>query len=452
MFVISIFAGLYPVFVGLSQNGLSPASSSRATKAMQLDGTNLFVAAWGYGVQVLDVSDPLQPKWKGGWNPRRCPMCVQVVGNFAFVADRIAGLTVLDVSDSANPVWVSTVDTPGDAFAVHVVGKIAYVADSRNSGLLIFDVSNPREPRLITRCETAYGARGVQVAGTTAYVNCGNQIQLINISDVEKPFIYSSFDTQFISEYSEVVGALNFTCGGNIFKAKSNRLIGKYPGGSSSVFVQGENLFASTHTGSFSIVNVSNPAEPKLISSLELGTKQQIDIVAGNDVAYVMDQAANIQVIDVKNTSSPKLVTIFSSTHYSSKVLSLASTGTPVSKTSPATVKHSSNKTSRSVAAVPAESIHSGVAKISPAGEPVIATSIIDAPPELRAAEKAGDGTFSFILVGVPESMYVIQVSSDLNSWTSMSTNTLPSGGSVRIVDSEASTLSQRYYRAVIQP
>src|SRR6516164_7454589 len=37
-------------------------------------GNYLYVAAWGYGLQVLDISRPTQPKWVGGWNHRGAPM------------------------------------------------------------------------------------------------------------------------------------------------------------------------------------------------------------------------------------------------------------------------------------------------------------------------------------------------------------------------------------------
>jgi hypothetical protein len=60
---------------------------------------------------------------------------------------------------------------------------------------------------------------------------------------------------------------------------------------------------------------------------------------------------------------------------------------------------------------------------------------------------KMSSGVFSFTLSG-PAGNYVIQWSTDLLNWTSFSTNTLPPGGSVQIVDPNA-TSTQRTYRAV---
>jgi hypothetical protein len=62
---------------------------------------------------------------------------------------------------------------------------------------------------------------------------------------------------------------------------------------------------------------------------------------------------------------------------------------------------------------------------------------------------KMSSGVFSFTLCG-PAGNYVIQWSTDLLNWTSFSTNTLPPGGSVQIVDPNA-TSAQRTYRAMPQ-
>jgi hypothetical protein len=54
---------------------------------------------------------------------------VAVSGHYAYVADWDAGLQVIDVSDPANPRRVGGYDTPGYALGVAVSGNYAYVAD-----------------------------------------------------------------------------------------------------------------------------------------------------------------------------------------------------------------------------------------------------------------------------------------------------------------------------------
>jgi hypothetical protein len=50
-------------------------------------------------------------------------------GHYAYVAAQYVGLQVIDMSNPANPRWVGSYDTPGEARAVAVAGNYAYVAD-----------------------------------------------------------------------------------------------------------------------------------------------------------------------------------------------------------------------------------------------------------------------------------------------------------------------------------
>ena len=84
-----------------------------------------------------------------GW-PRGKAFGVAVSGNYAYVAIEWAGLQVIDVSNPANPRRVGGYDTGGHAWGVAVSGNYAYVAD-REGGLQVIDVSNPAKPQRTVR-------------------------------------------------------------------------------------------------------------------------------------------------------------------------------------------------------------------------------------------------------------------------------------------------------------
>src|SRR6185295_20043508 len=71
----------------------------------------------------------------------------------------------------------------------------------------------------------------------------------------------------------------------------------------------------------------------------------------------------------------------------------------------------------------------------------------INAAPQLSAPQKLASGGFSFVLAGTPGRTYVIQASTNLSTWESIATNTLPQSGSMLITDTVI--LSRRYYRAL---
>ncbi len=68
-------------------------------------------------------------------------------------------------------------------------------------------------------------------------------------------------------------------------------------------------------------------------------------------------------------------------------------------------------------------------------------------PPPTQSNFKLANGIFTFTLSG-PAGTYVIQSSTDLLNWTTFSTNTIPPGGSVQIIDPNAAS-ALKIYRAV---
>jgi hypothetical protein len=60
-------------------------------------------------------------------------------------------------------------------------------------------------------------------------------------------------------------------------------------------------------------------------------------------------------------------------------------------------------------------------------------------------------GQFAFQLAGAPDATYFIRASTNLSFWQTISTITLPPSGVAQITNSNPTTFSQRYYRAVRQ-
>ncbi len=87
-----------------------------------------------------------------------------------------------------------------------------------------------------------------------------------------------------------------------------------------------------------------------------------------------------------------------------------------------------------------------------PDGRRAFATNSVtvstSAPPELANPQRIAGGGFSFLLAGSPMTTYIIQVSTNLTTWNSISTNSVPANGVLNVTDSQAASFSRRYYRA----
>lgn len=72
---------------------------------------------------------------------------VKVSGNYAYVACRQEGLQIVDISDPSDPKFVSRFDTKGYATSIDIKDNLALVS-SGSGGVYLFDVSNPAKPVL----------------------------------------------------------------------------------------------------------------------------------------------------------------------------------------------------------------------------------------------------------------------------------------------------------------
>ena len=90
-------------------------------------------------------------------------------GRLAFVADGGFGLQVIDITNPKSPQIVGSVDTPGDAQDLALSGPYAYVADG-GSGLQVIDITDPRKPWLVGGVTIPHNAFGVAVSSTHAFV------------------------------------------------------------------------------------------------------------------------------------------------------------------------------------------------------------------------------------------------------------------------------------------
>jgi len=79
-------------------------------------------------------------------------------------------------------------------------------------------------------------------------------------------------------------------------------------------------------------------------------------------------------------------------------------------------------------------------------------TVTTNAAPHLSNARRLAGGGFSFQLAGAPLATHVIQASTNLAAWASISTNVLPANGVMQITDPQAAAFLRRFYRAIQLP
>ena len=279
---------------------------------------NAYVADYGSGLQVIDISDPSNPAIIGSVDTPGSACAVAVTGNKAYVADYESGLQVIDISDPSNPAIIGSVDTPGYAYGVAVTGDKAYVADS-GSGLQVIDISDPSNPAIISSVDTPGYANGVAITGDKAYVaDSESGLQIIDISDPSNPTIIGSMDmpgyasgvavtvdraymvfTGWMESYLHVIDI------GDPFPTIIASV--DTPGYANGVAITGDKAYVVDNDSGLQVIDISDPSNPAIIGSVDTPGYAYGVAVTG-DKAYVADSGSGLQVIDISDPTNPAII------------------------------------------------------------------------------------------------------------------------------------------------
>jgi hypothetical protein len=220
------------------------------------------------------------------------PNAVFVSGNYAYVVNG-QGLEIVDITLPGLPLHKGSLTngTGGalllGATSIYVSGNYAYVASYFSRALEIVDLSDPTSP--IHKASLFVDLPlSVFVVGNYAYVaRNGGSTLIIDISDPGSPSIKGSVDTG--------------------------------PGVHHSIYVAGNYAYITseiqpallTGTNSLQIVDVTDPAAPALIGSLEDGTDGALlsspySVYVFGNYAYVASAGSNaLEIIDVTDPAAP---------------------------------------------------------------------------------------------------------------------------------------------------
>jgi hypothetical protein len=227
--------------------------------AVAVRGDYAYATFGGYGLLVIDLSDPWQPQ-QVAWL-RENAVDVDLEGNLAAIASA-RGITFIDVSEPTDPVVISQLGT--DSTSVDLVGSIAYSAEEEG-GLLIIDADDPAQPQVMA---TVPGyVEAVTVIGSTAFL--GRAEEGLELWDVSQPAV--------------------------------PRLLGTVatPASPQSVTSDGRYLYVGHYDG-WLVVDANDPARPEVISSqLGIGSALDVEVDATERFAYIADGLAGLLVVDL---------------------------------------------------------------------------------------------------------------------------------------------------------
>lgn len=180
--------------VGRHEFDLPASPQDRVFNDMHMDGNTAYLAAWGFGLILADVSDPRAPAEIGRL---QAPFAhtVAVADGRAYLARNTNGpeLGIVDVSDLANPAILSGYALGFSPAQLAVRDGLLYMTGYSNGGLesvglRIVDVSDASSAVEIGFYDEDCAASfEVKLVEDLAYVACSNGLHIVDVSDPAAP-------------------------------------------------------------------------------------------------------------------------------------------------------------------------------------------------------------------------------------------------------------------------
>ena len=237
----------------------------------------LYVSDPFYGIEIFDVSNPLNPVLLGSY-ATNCND-VKYFNDHVFVSDG-SGLTILDVSNPSSPSFTSSYEGVGGITRdIKISGAYCYLCTFSN--LYVIDISNPVLPALIGNSQPALGFDlHIQISGNYAFIT--NYIEGIRVVDISDP-----------SNPVEI---------GNAGSAYFNYIA-----------MDGNYLYVTDNQNNLKVFDISNPVAPNEVGSLNFPAPNDLTsrISALNGYVYVAQYNAGLKVIDVTDPTQPTQVATY---------------------------------------------------------------------------------------------------------------------------------------------
>ena len=251
---------------------------------------------------------------------------VAVSGNYAYTLAYFSGtLTVVDISNPSAPVVVGQSlysDSLLNASHIAISGNYAYVVSQNRNGangsgsnddgtgnaLTILDITNPFAPMIVGTVHDSnllFGAHGVAVSGGYAYVAAQGCLS-------GQPCPDSTVGNAL------VVIDVSDPANPHIITSISNNALPSPWSGSGAlqhacgIAVSGHYAYVTaSYAGRLTVIDIANPLQPTIVASIQNGSTLPlpVDVAVANGHAYVANENGSgpFTVVDVQNPTSPRV-------------------------------------------------------------------------------------------------------------------------------------------------
>jgi hypothetical protein len=253
-------------------NGTGPLASN---------GRKIFVGSRGEnpkGVRTVELLDNGEIKDTANYQVAAEVEGVFIDGDYCYVAAGRDGFRVFDISDPKKMRHVAWLESPFLSEDLWVQDGACYVADGH--GISFYDVTDPENPKLTEYIENDqkrmdHWVEGVRRVGDYLYVCSHRRFRVYDVSDIRKA-----------KPLSEIIVRTSKDCAVR------------------------DGLAHLAENEGYSIVDVSDPMNMKIVSAIDLPGKngKGFDVEVKDNYAYVAVERCGVYVVDFSDIEKPVVV------------------------------------------------------------------------------------------------------------------------------------------------
>ncbi|MBE0500456.1 MAG: beta-propeller domain-containing protein, partial [Desulfuromonadales bacterium] len=140
------------------------------------------------GLQIVDISDPLQLRLRGSLPDIGTAWDLVVQDSVLYLASAQSGLYLIDIRSAENPSIISHLSFKNQSILKLAVSNQTVYASTGTKGLLVIDITDLTSPRLVNTLYAKSGAWGLLTEQNRMYLSCGKyRLEILDLSSPENP-------------------------------------------------------------------------------------------------------------------------------------------------------------------------------------------------------------------------------------------------------------------------
>lgn len=269
-----------------------------------------------YWLDILDVANPNAPVPLCHYAIPAYPLSLCIVGSTGYLADD-EGLRILDIANPTAPQIIGSYPLTNGAADVVVQDSLAYVSGQE---LWVLNVRNPSNPILIGQNDSLW-LNAISIRGNTLYgmISEGYGFKSVDITIPQNPVLqgyYSLLGSNILTingDYAYISHSQRGLHAIDVSEPVDVTLIGNIETEQEAcaVTVDSGVAYVANYDDGFKAFNISDPLQPALLGSINSGRRIN-DVCKSGNYAYLAsgywDGEGGLEIMDVSNPANPELL------------------------------------------------------------------------------------------------------------------------------------------------